>query len=277
MKRGLFLFVLLVTATMANAAEKKKLSVQDVDFSFSDSYNTVVVDVAFKKSQFKKITEKDESVVEIRFYAAPASEGGSPPRIMKERRYFLQGPASSFTLKPSEACPNAGAYKAKIWLSVREDDEDNYPANKNYETFEASYKYTCASSDAVPLFMTDSFSLSDQDDDGYADQVNLKLSMDEFMFELLRYSGNRVSVKLYAEHDGHKVRIGRKKGYTMPNAVSSFTYSSESICGEMDDAWDWGFGKEVTVSCKATVLNNDGSASQDYRPYHCFEQTYFCD
>lgn len=276
MKRGLFLFTLLFAAVCAQAGEKKTLSVEDVDFGYSDSQSTVLVDVAYKKSQFKKITEKKDSVIEIRFYAAPASEKGSLPRIMKDRRYFLPSAISSFTLRPSEACPSAGAYKAKIWLSVRHDDGNNYSPNDNYETFEANYKYVCIDKYASSLKLSNTFNLGDQNNDGYADQVNLVLDMNKNQFRDLKDDGKEVEVTLYAHQNGTKVRVGKKKPYKMSSAKSSFSFSASALCGEMDDIWDWAFGKAVGVSCKVRVFNSDKTLDHTHTSYTCPQEHFIC-
>lgn len=267
------LLSLVLGLSFSLSAFATKLSVRDVDFRFLQRENTVRVDIDLQREQFKSITDRHNSKIEIRFYSAPASNRGSPPRIMKNKDYYLSSAASSYTLSSAEACPSSGKYQAKIWLSVR---HQNDKPNNDYETYEESYKYTCRGKALTKLDLTHDFKLEDSDRDGDNDQLNLVLEDDKNQFKDIKGRGYDIEVRLYAERDGRKYRIGKEKTYKMASAKSSFTFKNKTLCGDIHGLFEAIFGKSVSVSCKASVIDRDGDEVDAYDDYECRSEYIVC-
>lgn len=262
-------------------AEPKNLSIQDVDFETiqvradgNKLKDTVQVKVLWQRDQFNSIQKKDLKA-EIRFYAG--ANKGSLPRIMKDERQYVTTRSDEFTLDADEACPKAGKYFAKIWLSIRNNDGKR-SANEDYKNYEETYPYTCIDRAKIQQIRASTdFKLADPIDRYNYKQLNLLVDVSNDQFERVSKEKDKFEVRMYSYRDNKKYRIGKEKTYliTRPNR-ESFSFRIKELCGELDGVLENVFGKEVEVGCRITVIDGEGSRNPSWDEFSCPTEKFLC-
>lgn len=196
---------------------------------------------------------------------------------MKDRDYYLKSRSSSYDLSPSEACPKAGRYWAKVWLSVRNND-GKASANKSYNDYEEYYPYTCVDrSRSEDLKASSDFKLADPIDRYTYKQLNVLVDVNDAQFKRIKAENDKMELRLYSVRDGQTYRVGKNKDYFINNAnKSSFSFKIKDLCGDMNNFFDEIFGKEVTVTCRITVVNESGQRNPSFGEYNCPTERFIC-
>lgn len=282
-KKIMSLAVLILGPTLL-AAEPKNLSIQDIEFSTIEvnQSDTVRARIMMQAAQFKSISEKSLKV-EVRFYSG--KQKGQEKRIMEEKTYFLTNAISSFQLSPKEACPAPGNYFAKVWLSVRNND-NKYTANDGYKTYQESYPYTCLDRKKLQaLKVNTEFKVSNPDMNSGGrvyNTLNLLVELtNSSQWQAVKNDGGNFEVRLYVNRDGQKIRMKKDKQYLMQSQKASYAFNIKDLCGDIQKSfWAELFEsettKEIEVSSRVTVLEKNGTRDSGYDEFNSKPVKFLC-
>lgn len=258
----------------AEGAKKEIKGLLDVSYDRNQGdYGTPTVQVHLNANTVRALKYADR-VIEVRLYSG--EKAGQEERIHRKdgSPYVIETNAAkaNYTFPPSVACPKPGNYHGKIWLDVKNRNGDKLEDDKNWETKELRFPYTCYNRDARDLDVEKAkFDIGQRDKrTNYITQLNFLVWVGEKDFNALNKEEGGVKIEFFAYRDGQKVPVGKEEGYVANQRKSSFTLPIDDICGKARSWWEdeqalWNDQqKEVDLSYEITALYKDGNPSYSY-------------